>query len=372
MAHAYTPGLKVTGSTTVRKTRRLPLLGTVKVEKGDKVDPTTVIATAAMPGDPVAINLASRLGIEPADCLELMTRQEGETVKEGERIAYATSFFGLFKKEIKAPCDCTIERVSNITGQLVLRQPPIPINLYAYISGTVVDVLPKEGAILETEATFIQGIFGVGGETQGEIKVLSSSPDQILDAGDITPDCKGKVIVGGSLVTGAALKRAASVGVAAIVVGGIIDTDLVELLGYDIGVAITGQEDTPFTLILTEGFGQIDMADKTFELLKAREGLNASISGATQIRAGVMRPELIIPGDFKAQATHEVSQGLEPGTPVRIIREPYFGMLAEVVELPPELQVIESGAKVRILTAKLTNTNEVVTVARANVEMIEE
>jgi len=59
-----------------------------------------------------------------------------------------------------------------------------------------------------------------------------------------------------------------------------------------------------------------------------------------------------------------------PGTPIRIIREPYFGKLAEVVDLPPELQVIETEAKVRILRAKITD-GTIVTVPRANVEIIE-
>ncbi|HAI20592.1 MAG TPA: hypothetical protein DCM14_01610, partial [Clostridiales bacterium UBA8153] len=66
-----------------------------------------------------------------------------------------------------------------------------------------------------------------------------------------------------------------------------------------------------------------------------------------------------------------ISEGLMPGTSIRIIREPYFGMLAEVVELPPELTKIETEARVRILKARLRN-GTVVVVPRANVEIIEE
>jgi hypothetical protein len=56
---------------------------------------------------------------------------------------------------------------------------------------------------------------------------------------------------------------------------------------------------------------------------------------------------------------------------VRIIREPYFGELATVIELPPEPQLIDTGSKVRVLKAKL-DKGGVVTVPRANVELIEE
>ena len=47
--------------------------------------------------------------------------------------------------------------------------------------------------------------------------------------------------------------------------------------------------------MITEGFGNISMASRTFDLLKANENSYASLNGSTQIRAGVIRPELVIP-----------------------------------------------------------------------------
>jgi len=60
---------------------------------------------------------------------------------------------------------------------------------------------------------------------------------------------------------------------------------------------------------------------------------------------------------------------LEIGTPIRVIREPYFGQLGKVTELPSQLQVVGSGAEVRVLRARLEGGEEV-TVPRANVEII--
>ena len=71
--------------------------------------------------------------------------------------------------------------------------------------------------------------------------------------------------------------------------GGIVEKELIELLGYEIGVAITGDEAVGFTLVLTEGFGEIEMAQKTFELLKSLEGRDGSINGA-QATAGQCAP----------------------------------------------------------------------------------
>jgi transcription antitermination factor NusG len=144
-------------------------------------------------------------------------------------------------------------------------------------------------------------------------------------------------------------------------------------LGYELGVAITGHEDIATTLILTEGFGEIAMARRTFDLLAENEGKQASVSGATQIRAGVIRPEVIIPSDGAAtlhQRKTEV-KGLETGDIVRIIREPHFGKLGSVVALPPELQELETGAKVRVLELELESGERVI-LPRANIEAIEE
>ena len=78
------------------------------------------------------------------------------------------------------------------------------------------------------------------------------------------------------------------------IAGGIDDHDLKEILGYDLGVAVTGTEQIGTTVIVTEGFGDIAMARRTFDLLRQHAGRDVSVNGATQIRAGVLRPEIVI------------------------------------------------------------------------------
>jgi len=158
-----------------------------------------------------------------------------------------------------------------------------------------------------------------------------------------------------------------------IVVGGFNYNDIKKIIGYDIGVAITGQEDIKTTLILTEGFGKIHMARQTFELLKKHEGDVASINGATQIRAGVIRPEVIIPikTDQKEDSEKKEIIGMDIGTEVRIIRAPYFGIIGNVTELPHKLQKLESGSLARVAKIKIGETQKEVLLPRANLEMIE-
>ncbi len=374
MAKAYTPGLKVTNRITHEVRRVLPIQGKVLVEKGQTVGPNDVVAETFMPGDVTPVNLSNMLSVPPGDVAELMLKKEGETVTIDEPIAQTKGIFGMFKNTFKSKYAGTIETISPVTGQMILRGDPIPVRVKAYISGTVKEVLPGEGCIVQAEVTFVQGIFGVGGETNGPIILACKSHEQELTADLITPEMKDKVVIGGARMTNDAIKKAKQVGAAAVVSGGMDDEDLRDFLGYDLGVAITGSEDIGLTVIVTEGFGEIAMAERTYNLLKSREGHIAAVNGATQIRAGVMRPEVLVPLtkdelDLEAEPAHTMGL-LEPGRPVRIIRDPYFGLIGEVSNLPAEPAVLGSGSRARVLEVKLVS-GESVTVPRANVELIE-
>ena len=372
MAHAYTPGLRVTDHAVLKRERRLPLRGKVLVEVGHHVAPDTVVARTELPGNVQIVNVAAQLSLDPATVPAALTRPVGSPVKKGDLIAQGRSLFGLVKNSVTAPASGTIESVSPVSGQLILREPPIPVEVNAYVRGIVSEVLPGEGVVVETRGAFLQGIFGVGGETWGEIAIAASGPEEELTEAMLEPGHRGKVVVGGSRVSHATLMRAKELGVAAVVAGGFDDRDLRLLLGKDLGVAITGSEDFGFTLVLTEGFGRIPMAGRTWRLLDSHRGQRASVSGATQIRAGVMRPEIIIPREQESRATAEadLSTGLVIGSLLRVIREPHFGRIGKVVELPSELQPLETESSARVLVVEFADDSKRAVVPRANVELI--
>jgi hypothetical protein len=371
-AHAYTPGLKVKKTTTVDKTRRLPILGEVFVKVGDIVEFNTVVARTEIKGNPEILKAAGVLGVEAEDVPRYLKKGVGDPIQEKEIIASLSALFGLIKKQLVAPFDGEIEAISEVTGQIIVRGKPVPVDVNAYIPGKVVEVMPKEGAVIETNAAFIQGIFGIGGERHGRIRIAVGSPEEELTASHIGEEDRGAVLVGGSMVSMEALRRAVDLGVSCIVVGGIRHTDLTSFIGEEIGVAITGQEEVGITVVVTEGFGRMTMSSTTFELLRHFEGYQASVNGATQIRAGVLRPEIIIPHQEEtSEEVDELSAGMLPGTQVRIIRQPYFGAIGKVVRLPVELQQLESESYVRVLDVDL-GTGKIVTIPRANVEIIEE
>jgi len=373
MGHAYTPGLKVKEKLLVKKQRILPLKGDVLVKVGDRVAPDDIIARTELPGNVVPINVANKLGIPPEDIEMVMLKKVGDPIEEGELIALSKTLF-IFKNPCHATISGTLESISTITGQILQRGKPSPVEVKAYLKGKVTEVFPEEGVEIHCLASFVQGIFGIGGEKNGPIHIAVPDNTVVLDGDRIDDSMSGKIVVGGSLVTADALKKANQVGVRGIVVGGFDDKDLRDFLGYDIGVAITGSEDITTTLVVTEGFGQINMAGKTFDLLKRHEGETACINGATQIRAGVIRPEVVIPtekAEIVVDAADEEISGLTVGSPIRVIRHPYFGQLGTVTQLPSPLHTLESESKARILGVRFDDGNEAI-IPRANVEMIED
>ncbi|MGE3314663.1 MAG: hypothetical protein AB7O26_06055 [Planctomycetaceae bacterium] len=374
MAHAYTPGLKVAPRVRHRARRVLPIAGDVLVKVGDVVGARDVVAQTHLPGDVQPVNLANALSIAAGEVPHALLKQVGDRIEIGETIARSKGMFGFFQHEYKSKVAGQLESISEITGQLIIRGAPTPVQVLAYLSGRVVEVMPNEGVVVEADVALVQGIFGIGGEAFGKLRKVCSNPRENLTPDKLTADMRGMIVVGGARVTGDALKKAVQLGIAAVVSGGLDDSDLRELLGYDLGVAITGSERVGITLVITEGFGDIAMAERTFALLTSHDGKDVSVNGSTQIRAGVLRPEIVIPLGAEtgsAKPDEELPPPvLEIGRPVRVIRDPYFGKLGTVAALPHELRVLDSESRARVLEVSLEG-GEKVTVPRANVELVE-
>ena len=113
------------------------------------------------------------------------------------------------------------------------------------------------------------------------------------------------------------------------------------------------------------------------ELLTKKDGSWAAINGATQVRAGAVRPEVIIfpnRDDSQEQPLSPPSASstkeLALGAKVRLIRVPYFGQFGTVHELPNANEQIPTGAFTRVVRVSLEEGEEVVTIPRANIELV--
>jgi hypothetical protein len=209
-----------------------------------------------------------------------------------------------------------------------------PVEMRAYIPGTVGNVLPRVGALIETVGALIQGVWGVGDESFGVLKVLVDQPTQPLRARLIDVASHGAVLVGGSTLDREAIQQALELQVRGIIIGS-LDPGLLEMA-----------EQMPFPIIATEGLGQAPMAQPIFQLLSTNDGREAAISGRTQPRWGAIRPEVIIPLPARsADLPPPPGTPLDPGVQVRVMRGPMKGAIGTVRYLPNQPSVLETGAR---------------------------
>jgi hypothetical protein len=369
VSKALTPALAVSSRSTIRRRRDLPIAGEVLVKEGDSVAGDQVVARAQLEGELRLVRVAEILGIPATDLATVLRVREGEQVEEGALLAELRGLWGLFRSTVLSPIAGTIEFISNATGHVGVRAPSMPLNLSAYMRGRVVSVEPQRSVLIEAESTFVQGIFGVGGERLGRISMLPLSAETVISEAHIPERLEGQVLVGGHSPTYGALVKAAKAGAVGFITGSIDDRALTEYVGHDIGVALTGDEDVSMTLIITEGFGSLPISERVLQTLGRINGDFVSLNGATQVRAGAQRPEVIGPMCEAADAHDLRERSLSIGARIRVIRVPYFGAMGVVMDLPHELSRIETGAEVRILVAKLDDGRQVA-VPRANVELV--
>ena len=143
MSKSYTPGLKVLEKTTIQKERLLPLKGKVLVVKDQSVDANHIVASTKIPGNIQMINIANELNIDADQIKECMLCNIDEPVAKGQVIARSKGLLG-FKSEVKSPLDGIIGNISDVTGQIIISESPIPIEIDAYVPGKINSIIDKE------------------------------------------------------------------------------------------------------------------------------------------------------------------------------------------------------------------------------------
>ena len=321
---------------------------------------------------PISFDAAFELGVRPRELPKMMVVRMGQEVKRGGIVAKKGETAAFFTKTARSPISGVVSAINDQTGMVTISRPFKEVVVHAYLTGHVTETLPERGCVVEAPAVRLTGAFGLGRETFGPLRVLVDQPSDVLTADAIDASCAGQIVIGGSQATNEAMAKALEVGVRGIITGTAHYLNLVNSLNVRLGVGITGQEDIDMTVILMEGFGTLAMREQAFAALKKLEGREASINGATQIRAGAIRPEIIVPvaevGSVNGVRT-EIDEDLAVGQRVRLVNDPYFGQLGQIAALPRESRAIETGAVVPVAEVALASGGTV-TVPRKNVEIL--
>lgn len=352
----YPPQTKVTPLTTITRRRYLPVPGQILVRVGERVEPSTPVARALLPGEYRILDVASILGVRETEIDKYLLKKIGQQVKKGERIALRKRL--LFARVCRAPADGFIAAIGG--GQVLLETVSPVYEVQAHIRGQVVSLRPNYGVAIETVGALIEGIWGAGGEGTGVIKMAVERPNEPLDAEKLTAQFTGAVLVGGLTADAAALKQAVRIEARGLIVGS-LDPSLRPLAAQ-----------LPFPLIVTEGMGRIPMARPIFELLREHEGSEASISGGTSVQGEERgRPEIIIPrlGQSAPPGGERRLSPLDIGLTVRVISQPYQGAVGVVTDLPYWPKEVDSGARLKVAEVDLGDEG-VISVPLVNLELI--
>ncbi len=337
--------VRITPFLTVQVERRLPVPGEVLVRPGDTVEPSQIIATAELQKW-VCLDVARELGVKESELDRFLKKRPGEKVEAGEEIASRKGFLPFTFVSYASPASGRVAAAG--MGMVILETPSGKIELKAGLKGTVSQIIPYYGAIIEGKGAVIEGIWVNGKEKSGIIKVVEDRGSP-LSPDSLQASAKGFIVVCGTIQDKEVLSRAASIQVGGIIAGSLKPSLRDEALNM------------PYPIILTEGFGQIPINSLAFELLCSSEGYEASILASP--------PFIIIsvPEDILAPSPRVKT---ETGLKVKVSRGPHKGLFGEVLEVGRREMVLESGYIIPSALVRLENGAEV-EIPVVNLEAIE-
>jgi len=211
------------------------------------------------------VEAANELGLMPEKLEPYLRCSVGDEVERGQPLAAVISTDAV--RFAKSPVRGRVERIDLKHGRVMVEPLLQELEVVAWLPGVVTEVT-KRGCVVEGEGTVVRGTWGAGGETSGSLTLGSPDP--------------GSVVVRDH-VSRAAIAGLADARVAALVVGG--------LEFEDVHPSPPG-----FPVVVVGAFGAGGMPEEYRAALEAGEGKTALIDGTTQLRVGVRRPMVIVPG----------------------------------------------------------------------------
>ncbi|MEA2095426.1 MAG: glutamate mutase L, partial [Candidatus Cloacimonadota bacterium] len=237
---------------------------------------------------PKKINVAKKLNVLPKQIKAYMKKGGGDFVYAGDSIASR-----MFDKStalpsiVSSPTTGTIKEVNLDTGIVTVQYDRKPYLIKAGIKGKVKNIEEGISATITYTGLTLNGIIGFGFKASGKLKFIKN-------ISEINKCKEDEILIFAQKIDHNILTKATKKKVKGIVAPSIDSIELVKFIGKEIGVALTGNEDIPFPLILTEGFGNFEMNSDYRKTLSENIGKHIYINGHTQIRAGVTRPKIII------------------------------------------------------------------------------
>lgn len=339
--------------TLIRRERLLPpgVAGVLQVRENARVSLRDVVARGEAPAPYVLLNAAEFFGLkQDADLVPLMQVEIGDMVDKGQVIAARG------RRKLLSPMIGAVRRIE--AGRIIMQQESQPIELEAGLNGTVVEVRPERGVVIETYGAVLQGVWGNNRRAIGPLRQEPKSGLEgiLLDAIDI--QYRGAIIYTKRPLRPAALQMIEDQGFAGVVAPS-VEADMIPR-AIESGIAI----------LLTEGFGTHRMSNINAAFLDEMNNRQATIDALMPVPLDSRRPEVLINvplGDNRPPAPND-NLVLQPGLPVRVTRGGIPAVSGTVVDLPKVPILLENGLQVRCAQVELS-TGEKIMVPLANLEV---
>jgi len=362
----------------IRIVRRLPGGGDVKIRAGERIAADHILARTDPTSAAVKIAISDQLGVAPQEAVKNLLRPVGSTFGVGE--ALARSRKGLRNVVVASPIAGTLLSVDNDTGMAHMT-PSGGGEFRSMVAGDVEFVDGKHSVSIRTVGSRLFGIIGLGSPVTGEIRVIASAPNEEFQASKVSADLAGKIVVGGSWATAAAIKKLAEVGAVGLITGGFIDREVLASLGVATDDRLSAWRLKPndqsigeefrsgIAMMATEGFGPLAINQQAFDFLQELNGARAVLFTSTRVIGYLARPQLIVVNeDLLDDDAPTGNAMLAPGTSVRLIDQNALGQRVEVAGAPKRARRGD-GNMIEVIEIQLAN-GQYKTVPLANIEIV--
>lgn len=331
---------------------RLPVGAMPMVEVGQAVEPAEVLATRRPAGPGEIMPVAARLRCSAAEAAEHLRVRPGSTLDAGTVLARRGD------REVRVGQGCLFLAYDRDDGSALLAPLLASEPIVGHVRGEVSEV-DAEGIEVRVGGALVSGVGGSGNAVHGELRVAVHDPGEELRAGAIDVGATGRILVGGSRASAETLTRARAMGVAGIVLGGVLDKELRDFEATQRRRRQVGGPDASFAVILIEGFGKVGLDPALFAWFRANDGKLASLFGEAA--------RLYVYDADPPPARRALPR---PGHRVIAHRRPFAGMTGELVRVLDGSHAAPSGVAARAGLVRFDDGLTAV-VALANLEATE-
>lgn len=305
----------------------VPVGATPMVEPGTAVEPDTVLATRRPPGAGISVPVATRLRRTPESAGECLVARPGSVLDAG--VVLARDGHG---REVRVPSACLLLAYDPHDGTALIAPLGASEPIVGHVKGDVAAVEP-DAIEIRVSGAVVTGVGGSGGAVHGQLRVAVRDPVDELRASAIDVAATDRIVVGGSRASAEALTRARAMGVAGIVLGGVLDKELRDFEATQQRRRRTGTQATPdLSVLLLEGYGKVALDPALFAWFLAHDGHLASLFGMT----GTL---------YVYDAEPPPARRVLPRVGDRVVahRRPYAGQAGTLVEVLQGLRLGTSG-----------------------------